>query len=133
MLNKGLRSEENERIDKIIASLLELGFLPEEWRKVRNILNEKLKEGLGLSLNEIEQLSEEKLIEVLANLKLEASQYEAIGDILLNSIPLEAEEKQTDLAQKTLRIYQTSQEINKTFSFSLTQKINEARSWINDY
>lgn len=132
MLNKGLRSEENERIDKIIASLLELGFLPEEWRKVRNILNEKLKEALGLSLDEIEQLSEEKLIEILANLKLEASQYEALGDILLNTIPLEAEEKQTDLAQKTLRIYQTSQEISKTFSFSLTQKINEARSWTNE-
>ncbi|WP_417884682.1 hypothetical protein [Zunongwangia sp.] len=132
MLSKGLRDEKNEEIDKIIASLLELGFLPDEWRKIRNILNSKLKEGLGLSFDEIEQLSQEKLMEVLASLKLEASQYESLADVLLNSIPLEAEEKQSDLARKTLCIYQTSQEISKTFSFSLTQKINDARSWTND-
>ena len=77
-------------------------------------------------------MEKEKLMEILANLDLEFSHYEALGDILLNSIELEAEEKQNDLAQKTLLIYKAAQEVSRTFSFSLTQKINEARSWIDD-
>ena len=132
MLNKNYRDEEKERIDEQLRSIMEMGHIPEEWEEIRLNLDRKLKEALSIGLDEIENLPEEKLMEILANLDLEFSHYEALGDILLGSIELEAEEKQADLAQKTLLIYKTAQEVSSTFSFSLTQKINEARSWIND-
>ncbi|MFC6860608.1 hypothetical protein [Zunongwangia atlantica] len=132
MLNKNYRDEEKERIDEQLRSIMEMGHIPEEWEEIRLNLDRKLKEALSIGLDEIENLPEEKLMEILANLDLEFSHYEALGDILLKSIELEAEEKQADLAQKTLLIYKTAQEVSRTFSFSLTQKINEARSWIND-
>lgn len=132
MLNKNYRDEEKERIDEQLRSIMEMGHIPEEWEEIRLNLDRKLKEALSIGLNEIENLPEEKLMEILANLDLEFSHYEALGDILLASIELEAEEKQADLAKKTLLIYKTAQEVSRTFSFSLTQKINEARSWIND-
>ena len=132
MLNKNYRDEEKERIDEQLRSIMEMGHIPEEWEEIRLNLDRKLKEALSIGLDEIENLPEEKLMEILANLDLEFSHYEALGDILLGSIELEAEEKQGDLAQKTLLIYKTAQEVSRTFSFSLTQKINEARSWIND-
>ena len=132
MLNKNYRDEEKERIDEQLRSIMEMGHIPEEWEEIRLNLDRKLKEALSIGLDEIENLPEEKLTEILANLDLEFSHYEALGDILLGSIELEAEEKQADLAQKTLLIYKTAQEVSRTFSFSLTQKINEARSWIND-
>lgn len=132
MLNKNYRDEEKERIDEQLRSIMEMGHIPKEWEEIRLNLDRKLKEALSIGLDEIENLPEEKLMEILANLDLEFSHYEALGDILLKSIELEAEEKQGDLAQKTLLIYKTAQEVSRTFSFSLTQKINEARSWIND-
>ena len=132
MLNKNYRDEEKERIDEQLRSIMEMGHIPEEWEEIRLNLDRKLKEALSIGLDEIENLPEEKLMEILANLDLEFSHYEALGDILLKSIELEAEEKQGDLAQKTLLIYKTAQEVSRTFSFSLTQKINEARNWIND-
>ena len=132
MLNKNYRDEEKERIDAQLRSIMEMGHVPDEWEEIRLDLDRKLKEALGIGLDEIENLPEEKLMEILANLDLEFSHYEALGDILLNSIELEAEEKQKDLAQKTLLIYKTAQEVSSTFSFSLSQKINEARSWINE-
>ena len=132
MLNKNYRDEEKERIDAQLRSIMEMGHVPEEWEEIRLDLDRKLKEALGIGLDEIENLPEEKLMEILANLDLEFSHYEALGDILLNRIELEAEEKQKDLAQKTLLIYKTAQEVSSTFSFSLSQKINEARSWINE-
>ena len=132
MLNKNYRDEEKERIDEQLRSIMEMGHIPEEWEEIRLNLDRKLKEALSIGLDEIENFPEEKLMEILANLDLEFSHYEALGDILLGSIELEAEEKQGDLAQKTLLIYKTAQEVSRTFSFSLTQKINEARSWIND-
>ncbi|WBL25601.1 hypothetical protein [Zunongwangia sp. HGR-M22] len=132
MLNKNYRDEEKERIDTQLRAIMEMGHVPDEWEEIRLDLDRRLKEAIGIGLEEIENLHEEKLMEILANLNLEFSHYEALGDILLRSIELEAEEKQADLAQKTLIIYKTAQEISSTFSFSLTQKINEARSWIND-
>jgi len=132
MLNKNYRDEEKERIDAQLRSIMEMGHVPEEWEEIRLDFDRKLKEALGIGLNEIENLPEEKVMEILANLDLEFSHYEALGDILLNSIDLEAEEKQADIAQKTLSIYKKAQEVSRTFSFSLTQKINEARSWIDD-
>jgi tRNA G37 N-methylase Trm5 len=132
MLNKNYRDEEKERIDAQLRSIMEMGHVPDEWEEIRLDLDRKLKEAVGIGLDEMENLPEEKLMEILANLDLEFSHYEALGDILLNSIELEAEEKQNDLAQKTLLIYKAAQEVSRTFSFSLTQKINEARSWIDD-
>ncbi len=132
MLNKNYRDEEKERIDEQLRSIMEMGHVPDEWEEIRLDLDRKLKEALGIGLDEIENLPEEKLMEILANLALEFSHYEALGDILLGSIELEPEEKQADLAKKTLLIYKTAQEVSRTFSFSLTQKINEARSWIDD-
>ena len=132
MLNKNYRDEEKERIDAQLRSIMEMGHVPDEWEEIRLDLDRKLKEAVGIGLDEMENLPEEKLMEILANLDLEFSHYEALGDILLNSIELEAEEKQNDLAQKTLLIYKAAQEVSRTFSFSLTQKINEARSWLDD-
>ncbi len=101
MLNKNYRDEEKERIDEQLRSIMEMGHIPEEWEEIRLNLDRKLKETLSIGLDEIENLPEEKLMEILANLDLEFSHYEALGDILLKSIELEAEEKQGDLAQKS--------------------------------
>ena len=109
MLNKNYRDEEKERIDEQLRSIMEMGHVPDEWEEIRLDLDRKLKEALGIGLDEIENLPEEKLMEILANLALEFSHYEALGDILLGSIELEPEEKQANLAKKTLLIYKTAQ------------------------
>ena len=64
MLNKNYRDEEKERIDAQLRSIMEMGHVPDEWEEIRLDLDRKLKEAVGIGLDEMENLPEEKLMEI---------------------------------------------------------------------
>ncbi|MGB8703982.1 MAG: hypothetical protein WCD31_03015 [Gillisia sp.] len=131
MLSKGLRDEEKEEIDRVLSTMQEMGFVPDLWEKEqRELLNKKLEKILELSLNDIENIKTEDLLERLKNKGFEFSHYENFGDILIKTIPLEPEEKEVSLASHAIAVYETAQKESNMFSFGLMQKINTAKSYI---
>ncbi len=131
MLSKGLRDEEKEEIDRALSTMQEMGFVPGLWEKEqRELLNEKLKKILDLSLNDIETTTTEDLLERLKNKGFEFSHYENFGDLLIKTIPLEPQEKEVALASHAIAVYEAAQKESKMFSFGLMQKINNAKSYL---
>ncbi|MFI2741812.1 hypothetical protein ACG2LH_03650 [Zhouia sp. PK063] len=128
MLSKGLRDEDNEKIDEALQALLKVEFIPDYWEKQqRQNVSESLQSLVKLSLNEVETISKNDLLQHLHDLKLEFSNYEQLGDLLLKIAPLE-ENNQQNLAKKTLAIYEHAQQESKMFSFGLIQKITNAQA-----
>ncbi len=75
-------------------------------------------------------MNSDDLLERLKNADFEFSHYEQFGDLLLNAIPMEPEEKESLLATHAAAVYETAQKESKTFSFGLIQKINNAKALI---
>lgn len=131
MLSKGLRDEVKEKIDDAFNVLIDIEFVPDLWKnEQRKKLNEKLQTILNTTLDEIENMNSEDLLEKLKTADFEFSNYEKFGDLLLKSIPMEPEEKESLLATHAAAVYETAQKESKTFSFSLIQKINNAKALI---
>jgi len=131
MLSKGLRDEEKKEIDDAFVALLGIEFVPDLWKnEQRNKLNEKLQAMLNITLDDIENMNSEALLERLKSADFEFQHYEQFGDLLLKSIPLEPQEKESLLAIHTAVVYETAQKESKTFSFGLIQKINNAKALI---
>jgi len=129
MLSKGLRDEEKEKINELFNSTLELEFVPELWKnEQRQKLSDNLKKILEFTLDDVETQSTEVLLEKLKSADFEFSHYEQFADLLLKSIPFEAEDRQSMLAKKAVAVYETAQQESKMFSFGLIQKINKARA-----
>lgn len=131
MLSKGLRDEEKKKIDDAFIALLDIEFVPNLWEnEQRNKLNEKLQAMLNITLDAIENMTSEALLEKLKAADFEFRHYEQFGDLMLRAIPLEPEEKESLLATHTAAVYETAQKESKTFSFGLIQKINNAKALI---
>jgi len=131
MLSKGLRDEEKKKIDDAFIALLDIEFVPDLWEnEQRNKLNEKLQVMLNITLDDIENMNSDDLLERLKNADFEFSHYEQFGNLLLNAIPMEPEEKESLLATHAAAVYETAQKESKTFSFGLIQKINNAKALI---
>ncbi|HZJ35544.1 MAG TPA: hypothetical protein VFD29_02865 [Gillisia sp.] len=129
MLSKGLRDEEKEKINELFNSMLELEFVPELWKnEQRQKLSDNLKKILEFTLDDVETQSTEVLLEKLKSADFEFSHYEQFADLLLKSIPFEAEVGRSMLAKKAVAVYETAQQESKMFSFGLIQKINKARA-----
>jgi hypothetical protein len=129
MLSKGLRDEEKEKISELFNSMLDLEFLPDLWKnEQREKVNLRLKKILDITLDDVENSSIEALLAKLKSADFSFAHYEQFGDLLLKSIPFEAEDRQFQLTKKAVAVYETAQQVCKIFSFGLIQKINEAKA-----
>ena len=129
MLSKGLKDEEKEKISELFNSMLDLEFVPDLWKnEQRQKLSDNLKKILDITLDDVENQCTDVLLAKLKSADLEFSHYEQFGDLLLKSIPFEAEGQKIQLSKKVVVVYETAQQENKIFSFGLIQKINKARA-----
>ncbi|EIJ38464.1 hypothetical protein JoomaDRAFT_1449 [Galbibacter orientalis DSM 19592] len=130
MLSKGLKDEENERLSRILESLLNIEFVPDLWEKEqRQEVDKQLETAYLLSIKFIIETNVDILLEKLHTQNLSFENYEQLGDLLLKIIEVESKENQSNLAEKTIAIYEYAQLESKTFSFDLIQKIQKAQSY----
>lgn len=128
MLSKGLRDEENEKINRLFNEALDIQFVPELWiKQQREQVDRVLMEATGFNLSELSAVQTEYLYENLRQKEVPFSNCEQLADLLMKVLPYE-EENRLKLAEKTVTVYEFVQNESKTFSFSLVQKINSAKT-----
>ncbi|MFZ0490456.1 MAG: hypothetical protein WAM00_09440 [Salegentibacter sp.] len=133
MLSKGLRDEENEKMNRLLNEALQMEFVPDLWKnQQREALNRKLQETLNLTLEDIENSDPEELLKKLQDEEFSFANYEQFGDLMMKLLPMEAAENQPKLAKTAVAVYEFAQRESQTFSFSLIQKINEAKAESED-
>lgn len=129
MLSKGLRDEENEKMNRLFNEALEMEFVPDLWKnQQRKALDHKLQETLNLTLDDIENSEAEELLKKLQELSFSFANYEQFGDLMMEVLPMEPAEDQPKLAKTAVAVYEFAQRESQTFSFGLIQKINEAKA-----
>ncbi len=129
MLNKGLKDEENQKINELVGKLIDLEFVPEFYEsEQRSKVNGLLFEQLDFKIVDIEAWSSKELLIKLKELNFDFSNYEQFGDFLLKIIPFEDEQHESHLAKSAIGVYETAQIESKTFSFSLIEKLNQAKA-----
>lgn len=129
MLNKGLKSEVNQKLNELIGKMLEIEFVPDLWeREQREVIDQKLQEILSFGLQDIESMTPETLLEKLKEQHFDFSNFEQFGDLLIKIIPLETEIFESHLASLAVTIFEYIQKESKTFSFTIIQKINKAKA-----
>lgn len=129
MLNKGLKDQENQKINELVGKLIDIEFVPEFYEsEQRSKVNGLLFEQLGFKISDIEAWSSEELLMKLKELNFDFSNYEQFGDFLLKIIPFEEEQHESHLAKSTIAVFETAQIESKTFSFSLIEKLNQAKA-----
>ncbi|MGB7786396.1 MAG: hypothetical protein WBL27_09870 [Salinimicrobium sp.] len=128
MLSKGLKDEENKQMDKLFNDLVEVEFLPDYWeQQQRQEVDERLKDALGFGLAELLQLKSEELLLHLKEQHFSSENYEQFGDLLFRISAFEAEKEEMILIRHSIAIYEFVQLKSGTFSFSLNQKLKDAR------
>lgn len=133
MLSKGLRDEENEKINRLFNQVQDIEFVPDLWiKQQRELVNRVLMEATGLNLSELAAVETEDLYEKLRQKELSFSNCEQLGDLLMKVLQYEEEESRLKLAEKTVAVYEFVQNESKTFSFTLVQKINAAKTEIEN-
>ncbi|WP_373057303.1 hypothetical protein [Zunongwangia sp. H14] len=131
MLRKGFKDEEERKLNEVLEDLLEWEMVPDLWEKEqRKKLNNRLKEKFDLELLRLENSAPREVLTMLQEKDFHPSNYEKMGDLFLKMAEVEPVELESSLAQKAIALYEYSQQESKTFSFSLIQKINEAKSLI---
>lgn len=131
MLNKGLKAEENQKINELVGRLIDLEFVPEFYEsEQRSKVNGLLFEQLGFKITDLEVWSSKELLIKLKQLNFDFSNYEQFGDLLLKLIPFEDEIHVSHLAASAVAIFEYIQNESKTFSMSIIQKINQAKALV---
>ena len=124
MLTKGLRDEENERINNVLKQLISLTYIPEDWNL--NDLDNQLK-NLALTMEDVLKFSSEEMIQHLEKLHFDWVNAELFADFLVQ-ISNNYEEKKTQLRLKAIAVYDYVQRESKTFSFDIFNKISSAKA-----
>jgi len=119
MLTKGLRDEENERINNVFKQLIALTYIPEDWNL--NDLDNQLKY-LALTLEDVLKFSSEETIQHLEKLHFDWANAELFADFLVQ-ISNNYEEEKAKLRLKAIAVYDYVQRESKTFSFDIFNKI----------
>ncbi|MGK4566641.1 hypothetical protein [Flavobacterium sp. 3HN19-14] len=117
-LTKGLRDEENERINNILKRLVGLDYIPENGNSE---LDEILK-SLALNTESLSQFSTEAIIKHLEKLHFDFANAEKFADFLV-LLSEKLPENKVDLSEKAVAIYNYIQSESKTFSFDIFNKI----------
>ena len=120
MLTKGLRDEENERINNVLKQLISLTYIPEDWNL--NDLNNQLK-NLALTMEDVLKFSSEEMVQHLEKLHFDWANAELFADFLVH-ISNNYEEEKAQLRLKAIAVYEYVQRESKTFSFDIFNKIN---------
>lgn len=120
-LTKGLRDEENERIQNILERLIALDYVPENWKI---IIEDPLK-GLGLNAQGLLDLSTVDLIIHLQKLNFDWNNAEQFADFL---IVLYKKSGEANLNEKAIAVYNYIQSESKVFSFDIFNKIAAAKA-----
>lgn len=124
MLTKGLRDEENERINNVLKQLISLTYIPEDWNL--DDLDNQLKY-LALTMEDLFKFSSEEVIQHLEKLHFDWPNAELFADFLVQiSNNLIAEKAQ--LRIKAIAVYEYVQKESKTFSFDIFNKISSAKA-----
>jgi hypothetical protein len=129
MLSKGIKSEEQEKLNQIIEEGLQMDLVPDLWKtEQRKSIDEIFQQALGLALDEVEALPNEEWLKRIKKQDLNFSNAEKIGDLLLKISFQEPEKIKSDLSRKAVMLYENAQEEHKIFSFGLIQKIKNAKA-----
>lgn len=118
MLNKGLRDEENERINNVLKQLIALTHVPENWNL--SDLDNQLKM-LCLTLENLVDFEAGQLIAQLEKLHFDWTNTEQFADFLKQ---LSTQAAYSTLKGKAVAVYHYIQTESKTFSFDIFNKIN---------
>lgn len=124
MLTKGLRDEENERINNVLKQLISLTYIPEDWNL--NDLDNQLKY-LALTMDDVLKFSSEEIIQHLEKLHFDWANAELFGDFFVQ-ISNNYEEEKAQLRLKAIAVYEYVQRESKTFSFDIFNKISGAKA-----
>lgn len=124
MLTKGLRDEENERINNVFKKLISLTYIPEDWNL--NDLDNQLKY-LALTMDDVLKFSSEETIQHLEKLHFDWANAELFADFLVQISNNYGEEK-AQLRTKAITVYDYIQRESKTFSFDIFNKISSAKA-----
>lgn len=123
MLTKGLRDEENERINNVLKQLISLTYIPEDWNL--NDLDNQLKY-LALTMENVIKFSSEEMIQHLEKLHFDWPNAEMFADFLVQ-VSTNYEEEKAQLRVKAVAVYEHIQRESKTFSFDIFNKISNAK------
>ena len=121
-LTKGLRDEENERINTILKRLIGLDYVPENGNSE---LDELLK-GLALNMEALSHFSNEAIIKHLEKLNFDYTNAEQFADFLMN-LSAKITDHKSALSEKALAVYDYIQSESKSFSFDIYNKIAAAK------
>lgn len=133
MLSKGLRDEENEKIDRLFNEALNIEYVPELYvKQQRELISRLILETTGFTLSEFAEAENEELYENLQERKLPFSNCEQLGDLLLRIFSFEEDDLQLKLLQKTVALYEYVQTESKIFSFTIVQKLNSVKTQIEN-
>src|SRR6187402_1030883 len=121
-LTKGLRDEENERINNILKRLIGMDYVPENG----NSDLDGLLSGLALNTETLLGFSGEVLIAHLEKLNFDYTNAEQFADFLV-SLSDKMPEQKSALSEKALAVYHYIQSESKTFSFDIYNKIAAAK------
>ena len=124
MLNKGLKDQENERIDNVLKTLLSIVFVPKFWNVEDTSLIDNQLTDFGLTTQVLIEIKQNDLIELLRRLHLDWNQQEQFADFLIAF----SKENPFDLREKAIAIYEHIQSESKTFSFGIFNKIALAKA-----
>ena len=124
MLTKGLRDEENERINNVLKQLISLTYIPEDGNL--NDLDNQLK-NLALTMEDVLKFSSEEMMQHLEKLHFDWANAELFADFLIQ-ISNNYEEEKTQLRLKAIAVYEYVQRESKTFSFDIFNKISSAKA-----
>jgi hypothetical protein len=118
MLNKGIKSEEDRRIESIVIKLSSIGFVPDDLNVI-NEIDEQFKK-IGLTYEQLVQYSSNELNQHLTKFNFEWNRMEELADILV-----QWSEKEPSFKIKAKSLYQYIQDESKVFSFEIMSKIGK--------
>lgn len=118
MLNKGIRSEEDRRIESIVIKLSSIGFVPDDL-DIINEIDEQLKK-VGLDYKQLIQYSTNELNQHLAKFNFEWNRMEQLADMFVTW-----GEQEPSFKIKAKALYQYIQDESKMFSFEIMSKIGK--------
>jgi len=119
MLTKGLRDEENERINNVLKQLTALTFVPEGWK---NADADVLLQKLGLSIEALTKIDANELNHYLVRFHLDWANMEQFADVLAR---LSASAGLEGFKAKAVALYNFIQQESKMMSFGIMGKISK--------
>ena len=118
MLTKGLRDEENERINNVLKQLTALTFVPEGWNHAdADVRLQKL----GLSIEALTKIDANELNHYLVRFHLDWANMEQFADVLAL---LSANAGLDGFKAKAVALYNFIQQESRMMSFGIMGKIS---------